>query len=220
MSDGITTNFVIVPEDRPTWDQTWLDQAEIIGRRSLCVRDRVGAVIVDRRNRPLVSAYNGPPSGFDHDGTPCVQWCPRAMAKIIGWHPPSFDFHGPPMPELKFEHERWYERRLDGLWTPIDDLERFMRNHGCEPIYDLDSDYRDCPSLHAEANAISRSDESAREGGTIYVTSHSCHNCCKLVANSGLARLVVRPRAAADHRRSDAWYVFLRRCGIVVDIIT
>lgn len=80
-------------------------------------------------------------------------------------------------------------------------------------------DYSDCPSLHAEANALMVCDRTVREGGTIYVTSHVCFTCAKLIANSGLERVVVRPRHPATHRDSPTGYVFLERCGIVVEVL-
>jgi len=81
-----------------------------------------------------------------------------------------------------------------------------------------DPDYDDCPALHAEANAISASEYAARQRGTIYVTSHVCFGCAKLIANSGLARLVVAPDDEAAWRRPDRSYDLLRQCGLEVDI--
>jgi dCMP deaminase len=80
------------------------------------------------------------------------------------------------------------------------------------------NDYSDCPSLHAEANALMFSDRQLREGGTIYVSSGTCGGCAKLVANSGLARAVyVDP--GMPHRNSNHWYDFLRSCGVEVTVI-
>lgn len=155
------------PDDRPSWDETWLNVAEVVARRSLCVRDQVGAVIVDARNRIVATGYNGPPTGFPRVGLKrCNEWCSR----------------------------------------------------GASNGDNLDSDYRDCPSNHAEINALSVCDRSTFQGGTIYVTSHTCHNCCKAVANSGLARVVVRPRLVAVHREPTTWYAFLRNCGLTVEV--
>lgn len=161
------SSSVTAPDDRPSWDEVWIGVAAVVARRSLCVRDQVGSVVVDARNRVVATGYNGPPAGFPRVGLRrCDQWCSR----------------------------------------------------GAEGSGKLDSDYRDCPALHAELNALSVCDRSTREGGTIYVTSHSCHNCCKAIANSGLARLVVCPTLTSTHRQSDTWYTFLRNCGIIVEV--
>lgn len=149
--------------------------ARTIAQRSLCDRDKVGAVIVDKNNRivPMGTGYNGPPAGFQHDGVGCGGWCTRAQSTAT--------------------------LLLKGAPT-------------------LSPDYSDCPSLHAEANALLCSDRSAREGGTIYVTSGVCYGCAKLIANSGLATVVIdaSPPNAHKHRDVDRSYLFLESCGITV----
>ena len=50
--------------------------------------------------------------------------------------------------------------------------------------------YDDCVSSHAEANALMFADRSMMEGGTIYVTRMPCFMCAKMIANSGLTRVV------------------------------
>lgn len=89
-----------------------------------------------------------------------------------------------------------------------------------KPVADMDPGYTDCPSLHAEANALMMSDKTLRRGGTIYVTSHVCFTCAKLIANSGLSRVVVAPDSETPWRTPDRGYVFLETCGVTVDIIT
>ena len=62
------------------------------------------------------------------------------------------------------------------------------------------------------------SDRSLRAGGTIYVTGHVCFGCAKLIANSGLLRVVVAADNAAAHRNPQASYRFLQECGLIVDM--
>lgn len=65
--------------DRPTWDETWMAVAGVVGARSICTGRKIGAVIVDRSNRLVSSGYNGPPRGFDtQDAMDCRGFCPRA----------------------------------------------------------------------------------------------------------------------------------------------
>lgn len=167
MRSGILSSS---PGVRPTWDETWLGVAQIIARRSLCVRDQVGAVIVNEHNRIVATGYNGPPATFSANG-PCTNWCKRS---------------------------RMAQQSID---------------HG------LALDYTDCPSLHAEANALSVCDRSLRERGTIYVTSAICMGCAKLIANSGLWRVVIDggTQELAPHRNAEASYEFLRKCGVRLD---
>jgi len=148
--------------NRPAWDETWLRVAEVIGRRSLCSRAKIGAVIVSRDNSRTWVGYNNPARGFDHGEKSCIYWCSRAQ--------------------------------------------RFARY---SPYYD------DCPSVHAEANALMKADRELCLGGTIYTTGDVCSGCAKLIANSGLETVVVLSDAA-EHRSPAEVYAFLERCGITV----
>jgi dCMP deaminase len=59
-----------------------------------------------------------------------------------------------------------------------------------------------CIAIHAEANALLHSDYTARRhGGTLYVNGPPCMGCAKLVANSGLGRIVCGRRACPLRRR-------------------
>jgi len=50
---------------RPTWDVYFMDIADLVSRRSTCLRRSVGAVLVKDR-RVLATGYNGAPSGLHH----------------------------------------------------------------------------------------------------------------------------------------------------------
>ena len=53
-----------------------------------------------------------------------------------------------------------------------------------------DPGYGDCPTSHAEANALMFADRSRAEEGSIYVSSIPCFACVKMIANSGVGRCV------------------------------
>lgn len=74
--------------------------------------------------------------------------------------------------------------------------------------------YSDCISVHSEANALLVCDRRDREGGTIYVNGNCCWDCAKLVANSGLARVVMRVNRP-DRYVTDV-VDFLGECGLEV----
>lgn len=162
-----------------------------LAKRSLCTRDQVGAVIVDRHNKVIGEGYNGPPRGFWHAGKPCTEWCQRTM-------------------NAKFDGELTV---LNGELTVLNAQGEVIKHLGLHPTYD------DCPSLHAEANALLMADRSLCAGGIIYVTSHLCFGCAKLIANSGLSHVVVQATATAGHRTGDESYAFLRQCKIEVMVI-
>lgn len=50
---------------RSSWDEYFMEIAEIVKTRSTCLRRHVGAVIV-KENRILTTGYNGAPSGLKH----------------------------------------------------------------------------------------------------------------------------------------------------------
>lgn len=53
------------------------------------------------------------------------------------------------------------------------------------------TNYDNCVAIHAEQNAINRSDYTNRRGnGTIYVNGPPCYSCAKSITNSGIGRIV------------------------------
>lgn len=81
-----------------------------------------------------------------------------------------------------------------------------------------DKEYEDCHSTHAETNAIIRADAHALQGSTAYVTSSMCKGCAKVVANSGVARVVHLVNDATPwYRTPEDTEDFLRLCGLTVD---
>ncbi|MBU2540482.1 MAG: cytidine/deoxycytidylate deaminase family protein [Candidatus Omnitrophica bacterium] len=58
---------------RPSWDEYFMDIAKLVGKRSTCLRRRVGAIIVKNR-RILATGYNGTPCGIRHcDEVGCIR---------------------------------------------------------------------------------------------------------------------------------------------------
>lgn len=50
---------------RPSWDEYFLEVAELVSKRATCLRRQVGAVLV-KDKKILSTGYNGAPSGLDH----------------------------------------------------------------------------------------------------------------------------------------------------------
>lgn len=119
---------------RASWDDYFLQIAEVVATRATCTRRQVGAVIVHGR-RPVGTGYNGAPAGLPHctDGA-----CPRA--------------HQQPT---------------------------------------MGQGYGSCIAIHAEANALLHTAPADRDGATLYCTDAPCFDCAKLIANSGVAEVVV-----------------------------
>lgn len=53
------------PKTRPSWDEYFIQLADVVASRATCMRRQVGAVLV-RDNRILTTGYNGAPSGVAH----------------------------------------------------------------------------------------------------------------------------------------------------------
>ena len=63
---------------RPSWDEYFLQMAELVSQRATCLRRKVGAVLV-KDKRILATGYNGAPSGLPH----CLDvGCLREQLKI------------------------------------------------------------------------------------------------------------------------------------------
>lgn len=52
------------------------------------------------------------------------------------------------------------------------------------------TDYSNCVAVHAEANALLYCDREDLPGSTLYVTRAPCYACSKLIAATGVARVV------------------------------
>lgn len=68
-----------IKDDRPSWDEYFMEIADVVAKRSNCVSRKVGAVItVD--NQIVSTGYNGAPKGLHH----CVDQggCLRKLNKI------------------------------------------------------------------------------------------------------------------------------------------
>jgi deoxycytidylate deaminase len=190
---------------RPNWDEVWLRVAGQVAERSLCEGDRVGAVIASSTNRIVAVGYNNPPAGFDHQGRTCVAWCDnqrRESGYEYNWESSLVGKSRLVTTEFTSEtttlhveeglHEHTYVFEHDDP-TAADQIRHIMHDCGYRPVFPGKKDSNvGCPTLHAEANALSVCDRSQREGGTIYVTSAPCFSCAKLITNSGLTRVVYR----------------------------
>lgn len=102
-------------------------------------------------------------------------------------------------------------QRLDGTchnWCP--------RMQG----YETSGDYSRCASIHAEANGLLRANALDIVHGTIYVSSACCMDCAKLIANSGLKRVVHVVSSEDEYRDPDSVEDYLRQCGLTVQRAT
>ncbi len=68
----------VLENSRPDWNEYFMSIAELVSKRSTCIRRKVGAVIV-KDKRILATGYNGAPSGIKH----CIEiGCLREKLKV------------------------------------------------------------------------------------------------------------------------------------------
>ncbi len=59
--------------ERPSWEEYFMEIAQLVASRSTCLRRQVGAVIVKDKN-VLATGYNGTPKGISHcDSVGCLR---------------------------------------------------------------------------------------------------------------------------------------------------
>jgi len=150
---------------RSTWEETWLEVAFALAKRSECTNRQVGAVIVDSTNRPISAGYNGPPANLQRAIDSCAGYCPRSSSSNRG------------------------------------------------------SSYENCVTVHAEVNALLFADRRDIVGGTIYVTNPCCFSCAKVIANSGITKVVAVQSDRDSHADVETPIKFLEACGITISII-
>lgn len=56
---------ILAKDNRPTWDEYFMQMAELTAKRSTCLRRQVGAVIVKDKHI-VATGYNGAPRGIAH----------------------------------------------------------------------------------------------------------------------------------------------------------
>lgn len=65
--------------NRPSWDEYYMEMAELAAKRSTCLRRNVGAVIV-KDNHAVATGYNGAPKGLKHCGE--ISGCLREQLNV------------------------------------------------------------------------------------------------------------------------------------------
>jgi dCMP deaminase len=71
-------NTQSIQNERPDWDTYFMEIAQLVSKRSTCLRRKVGAVLV-KDKRILATGYNGAPTGLLH----CKEvGCVREKLKI------------------------------------------------------------------------------------------------------------------------------------------
>jgi dCMP deaminase len=76
--DSLHSEKIIKRENRPSWDDYFMNLTKLVATRTTCLRHAVGAVLVNEK-RILATGYNGSPRGLVH----CLEaGCLRDELKI------------------------------------------------------------------------------------------------------------------------------------------
>jgi dCMP deaminase len=76
-------NDNLMTHEKPSWDNYFLEMAEVIAKRSPDKKRQVGCVIVDEHRRVVATGYNGTPASFDDSK---VDWWDRTIKDRIVIH--------------------------------------------------------------------------------------------------------------------------------------
>lgn len=166
---------------RPSWDEYFMAQCDLVATRGTCDRKQVGAIIVHNK-RIIATGYNGSIPGQPHCDDPKTFWqCPKCGKKSYNQKDKTcFHFK---------DTDTWLED-LAGI------MEKRTGGHDLEGGHCI-------RTIHAEQNAIA---QAARlgisvEGATLYCNTFPCWNCFKLVVAAGIKEIVFKdeyPSQGAD----------------------
>ena len=81
------------------------------------------------------------------------------------------------------------------------------------------NDYSNCPSTHAEINAISRMSRNHGVTTTAYVNRMCCNTCAKALASAGVSRVVCKVTDIDGHLDSEGVATYLAACGVILDLM-
>ena len=149
---------------RKSWNEYFMNMAEIVSTRATCDRKAVGSVIV-KDKRIIATGYNGALPGQPHCTDPEDFWiCNKCKEKFLE----------EPQPVHKLSCAGYgYELCHGG---------HIMVNNHCARI------------LHSEINAILSAARFGitLEGSTIYCNTRPCFDCFKAIVGAGIKEIVYR----------------------------
>jgi deoxycytidylate deaminase/cytidylate kinase len=150
---------------------------------SQCLKRKVGALIVDERNKiPLSVGYNENPVGMESCYSLYQQVCykDRVMASRLEKMTPFF------CPECQKKHDKIGPPYVcdgttdEGQPCRCNFKQTFFPSRGIEL----------CTAIHAEERAILSLAGRSADGCTIYVNTFPCFQCARQIVNAGIKKVV------------------------------
>lgn len=171
---------------RASWDETWMEVAATIAKRSACTRRAAGAVIVSPTNQIISTGYNGPPASME---VPRTATAFNVTDKGIG-------------------------TRSKTIFSPATCAKDCPRSQ--PGAMNATNDYSNCIALHAEENALLYAGKQTKGATIYMEPGVSCIHCAKLVAGAGITRVVARFDYERDAGRNDQTFRLWTMSGIQV----
>lgn len=174
------------------FDKPMMRTAFVWAEESKCKRSQVGAVI-SHNNRTISNGYNGTIDGQSNNCEYQYIPCPKCNEELL----------------------------VDEFIRSDNDIIYNICKCGAKIEFNNSMDLTNAIklktnsfTLHAEANAITNAAKEGRStnGCTIYITKSPCKECSKLIAQSGIIRVVY-----AEEYKDISGIDFLRDIGIIVD---
>jgi len=180
-------------EEKMKYDEVMMNTALIWSEQSYCKRRKVGAVI-SKDGRILATGYNGTIAGLDNKCEDEYYQCNHCNAKdkhiesLVESYPSSNVSYPINMEfDIKCKHCRnnIAKFRVDFHGS----LERVESEDHFSKVL-ITNDF----TVHAEQNIVSYCAKEGipLKGSTIYITTSPCRQCAKLIAQSGITRVVYK----------------------------
>jgi dCMP deaminase len=147
-----------------------LKQAQVESENSNCVKHSVGCIITDVESKILSSGYNGTPRGHQN----CCDKFPNFKNEVQNLKTKIEALHMLP----------------EGSWTAARKMLLKQEENKLLKLMSEHHEWSKRNENHAEVNAMLRSDPKSRIGGTVYVNLQPCEECAKMIAGSGVSRVV------------------------------
>jgi len=165
------------------YDKVMMDTAHIWSEMSYCKRRKVGAVLsID--NRILATGYNGTINGVENNCEDNVVVCNKCGTElnIEQFETSSYVNMFKEGGEVDLVKEYRASCRC-GEYVIVTD-----KGNGIEGLSLVTNDF----TVHAEQNVIAfcAKEGISTAGATLYVTTSPCKQCSKLIAQSGISRVV------------------------------
>lgn len=162
----------------------FLQMAELVSRRSTCLRRNVGAVLVNRLGHVLATGYNGVASGMPHCNEPTDVVPQSELTQTF------FPY--------RFQEEPGEE------YEDIASQDVFLYGAACQGAsYPSGQNLDSCQAIHAEQNALLQCHD-VQSIHAVYVTASPCTTCTKLLMNTSAELIVFREEYPHKEAR-DLW---------------